>query len=241
MIRRLAGLLVPCLALGACVQALGLEEATLDDGTGNRPASSIARSRLSCEQEPGDNCACEDAPQPDCTQCLNSCPNGAVERCTSSNGCREELDAYALCLGSSCRGDQADCLKRLSDLEFRNCVSSCGVECARTKLLSQCELYCACMASYCEGELVHLGDDCLASCQQLDGHVRDCQRIHCELGRGIGDHCMHASGRLRVCVPESEVSADRRSFCIDDRESGWLCDDNSQCCSDSCLSGGTCE
>jgi hypothetical protein len=243
MIRKLVVSLVPCVALVACVQVLGLEEAALEEGAGGNPSpppSSEGRSRISCEAMPEDgrNCACEDAPSADCTLCLNTC-GSAVEACTAQNKCRQEIDAYALCLGRSCGGDQEDCAAALTDPAFQECVIGCADQCRRTQLVTQCELFCACMGAYCDGEIEP--GECMTVCQDLDGDVRDCRRRHCELGRGGGFHCQHASGRMPSdCATLVDRPAEERTFCLDARETGWPCDENSQCCSLGCRSG-SCE
>lgn len=236
-------LLVSFALVPSCVQVLGLEEASLDDGTPSTPVTSSvasARSRLSCDNMPGAGCPCEQAPGPACTACLLRECEGAELDCVSDPHCRAELGAYAVCLGRGCGGEaeQEACTSKLSEPLLKQCVIDCQSECRQTKLVSPCELYCACLADHCADQLpLPSSTDCVKTCESWDADVRDCRRDHCEYGRGDPTHCMHASDRLHVCVDEDERSADDRNVCLDKSESTWACDFRDECCSGVCNSG----
>lgn len=228
----------------SCVQVLGLEQASLDERNPDTAAKSTVaspRSRLSCDEHPGAGCPCEEAPTPDCTACLQrECPSVELD-CVSDSDCRAALDAYGVCLGRGCGGDdeQEACTTNLSEQPLlKECVASCHVECRQTKLVSPCELYCACMNDFCSKELADAAiADCVKTCESWDADVRDCRRDHCEYGQGAHNHCLHASPGTDVCASEADLSADERSVCLDKSESTWACEEGDECCSSECNDG----
>jgi hypothetical protein len=224
------------LAVPACAQVLDLERAQLEA----EPQQETAPSLTGLGGVPTQGAACETAPAPACVQCWQRECEDTRERCAADPDCRLELDKYAICLGRRCTGEQESCYMNLVDPELRSCLAACADDCGQSAIVSPCELYCGCMASYCADEVAALASwDCMATCQDLDAPIRDCRRNHCEFGLGAAHHCMHASDRLHVCLSQQELGAEARtSPCLDGNESTWACDHDSDCCSEVCTSGG---
>jgi hypothetical protein len=228
---RVARSLLLCLALSpACTQVLGLERAQLDEhgAAGSGASGSVQRPRAACQEAPG----------PDCAQCLAESCRGAEQSCAADTACRLELDRYAVCVGATCDASkQEDCSFDFTDPGLSQCITACAGECGARNPLSQCELYCACMTNLCESELPRLGADCVATCEALPAEVRDCRRDHCEIAQYDTSHCLHASDAQHVCLSHDELSAEDRSVCTDGKESTWGCERSSECCSEACLDG----
>jgi hypothetical protein len=239
------------LALVGCNAVLGIDEAhSRDEGFTSGKGQEV----------PSDKC---NGPQPvACATCITTnCP-GARDDCLASHDCREALDTYRKCLGSSC--DDASCLAALQAGPAR-ALAGCALsttecpECPQaTPLVDVCELYCACMqqpmpesagAPYvgqtCEqynGTSLKewaAGDReaCKTACRGLnDPAAAHCRWTHCELSQSTEKafHCGHAIGDSRC-----PLAVNLDAGCKDRRITGWGCDRSEQCCSDTC-SGHIC-
>jgi hypothetical protein len=236
--------LILCLALApACVQVLGLEDAKLDenDASGGSSATNsggVARSPLSCSSNPGPSCPCEQAPSSSCTSCLEGCGSD-WEECVGDAECRSELEEYGFCLGQRCDADPEPCAFDFVRPMVRNCVLRCAAACPRTQLVSECALYCACMADICASEQF---ENCMTTCSELPAEVTTCRRLHCVLagltsGEGRTLHCQHASNTQPACQDYDERPEEDREVCLDGNESTWPCNVDSECCSEVCLDG----
>lgn len=212
------------LAAAACTQVLGLEEAELAP-----PQSEDTPSAAGPLSVPLPGTACEEPPQPSCVTCLQGC---VVDTCVADYKCRRELDTYAACLGSRCDADQESCALGVDDPDLFACLTDCAADCEGTRLVAPCELYCACMEEFCVEERDAVGD-CMTTCEALPDDVRDCRRDHCEWGRGMGNHCKHASDRIPICMPFDDAAA----LCGAGKERFWACDRDSECCSGDCGDG----
>lgn len=236
---RIATVLALCLALlPACTQVLGFERAKLEDaGAAGAAGTSEPAGSGDVNPDRGSD-TCQQEPLPECETCLRGC-GGAVQACTSDGDCRTELSTYAFCLGRQCSRSQEDCIFELDPPDLRECVSECAVACARTALVSLCELHCACMADVCMSEGV---EDCMATCRNAPAELMACRYNHCDFASHQVDtartlHCRHASNALPACASYEEVPLDDRTTCLDRQESLWACNVSSDCCSDDCRSG----
>lgn len=240
MARYFAWSLVSSLALVACVQVLGLEEAKLDHGQHSGPAV------------PGiDGSECEANPSAECSLCLadNDCV-GVVESCAQDTSCWVKLDVWAECLGSACDADVEECSMAIRDAELRNCATLCGEDCRSSKLIPECRVLCSCMADTCGGVF----EDCVESCSSLPPEVARCRRAHClsaDLAAELDDpvdreeqrerHCGHADGTdTTVCLTNVELPPVMRRVCVAGQETGWGCNSPDDCCSGAC-DDGVCE
>jgi len=236
MAHRMTWLLVLGLAIAvapACRQVLGLEEAKVEEakGAAGGPAAPSA----------GTGDYCEKQPTAACTQCLNAC-GGFGKSCSSDHACVDKIDAYSVCLGSSCDKNpdlQESCAFALPP-EQKNCAVECLSDCGGTRLISDCEVYCACMEVTCASELP---SNCITECGKLEPEVARCRRNHCgtaaisKTDDQIKMHCLHASGTRDICAGTVDLAPKERNICLDKNENFWGCNLSSECCSGKCLDG----
>jgi hypothetical protein len=84
------------------------------------------------------------------------------------------------------------------------------------------------------------GADCMTACEKFGPTLADCYRSHCEFADSSTDpadvlmHCEHATGLAAVC--ENAAPPNPNRLCLALYESGWACDQSSQCCSTRCNS-----
>lgn len=238
MARAATCLFVVTLALAGCAQVLGIEEARVEAG-GADDAGSAGSGGSGAPVVQNRSNTCAEEPQPDCATCLRGECGGAEQACAGDPDCWLELDSYAYCLGSKCDGDGEACSFEIDPPVLQACVQSCGAECAGTKLVSECELLCACMAGVCPDEDV---GDCLTACAAQPAEVTSCRRDHCKMaarseGEDMSRHCRHASDALHVCFSHGELPVAERFVCTDGAESTWACNASSECCSEECVNG----
>jgi hypothetical protein len=236
MAHRTTWLLVLGLAIAAapaCRQVLGLEEAKREEAIGAAGGPAAPSTSI------GDYC--EKQPTAACTQCLSDC-GGFGEECSSDPACAGQLDDYNVCLGSRCEKDpdkQEACTFDLDDGP-RTCAVQCQDECSGTRLISDCEVYCACMEVTCASELP---SNCITECGKLEPEVARCRRNHCGTAAiskrddQIKMHCLHASGTRDICAGTVDLAPKERNICLDKNENFWACNKPSDCCSDNCVDG----
>jgi len=218
-----------------CAQVLGLEDAKLDPGGARSAGSGPGGGGTALVRAN----TCYEEPTSGCSSCLHASCAGALSACVADASCWLELDTYAYCLGAACDHSQEECSFAIDPPALQACVQSCAVECAGRKLVGECELYCGCMAATCPDEDV---GDCVAACKQRPAEVTGCLRDHCKMaantaGEMRARHCQHASDRLHVCLDSTELPEADRFICTDGAESTWACNDDPDCCSESCVNG----
>jgi hypothetical protein len=222
-------------ALQSCTAVLGMERATLEvvsDGSAGVPSG----------DDPNTS-PCVKQPTETCTQCMEGC--GTVyANCVDDPECRAKLDGYARCIGVKCDAAASKDCGRKTLGTLAGCFSACAEkgECLGTMLATSCELYCGCMPT-CQSFLP-AGWDCFKECgvNSATAGLVDCERSHCELGKGREDHCGHALGIATVCA---DSTPDPNANCPGRRAGGWYCEFDSDCCSNTCnpstSGGGSCE
>jgi hypothetical protein len=242
----IAGLLVSAFASGACNAVLGIEEAHDRDAS-----SSVNHTQLL----PTATCA---RPHGNCATCFDG--SNAYATCLASHDCREALDDYRQCLGSSCHNDgcldtlQAGAGRMVADWVMTESCSDCVDS---SPLADTCDLYCACMEQVlpdtaganavgktCESfngsELPWTpagnpaGDRaaCKAACKDLDPGTVHCRWGHCELANSgeLANHCRHAVDNS-FCPIKIVANAS----CTDRALGGFACPRGDQdCCSGTC-------
>lgn len=228
-----------------CTAVLGMERASLEEDGGSAAGVGGASGGLGGASAGSSTTACTQPPTKGCSTCLwGSSEKGcdsAYDSCMADKTCRLSLDGYSACLGSRCGGAPEDCSRGLSASIRINCVADCATDCAKTALVSECELYCGCMGQYCGSHLSFLGD-CMTACMAWPPEVATCRRDHCEWGKGATNHCNHASGEADVagavvCSSYAAVPTSQRHICASGKESTWACDVNAECCSKGCIDG----
>jgi hypothetical protein len=215
--------------LAGCNSVLGIEEATLDPGSATPRADKgkpQIKPTLSCDE-----------PTSDCKLCRESCD---LESCLGDNDCRDGLFNYRSCLGGDCTDDEFPaCLETFAgsasnSSTFPNCVlGNCAEACEGKPLVSTCELYCACLSQNCEEDHASL-QNCLQQCKDANNPaLYGCRLVHCQYVPKYGQaHCAHAMGD-GMC---EEMPLKAPAFdCEDRRISGWTCERNDECCSESCV------
>lgn len=243
----IASLFAAALATGGCNAVLGIDEAH------DREAGSSGNHT---QLLPTATCA---RPHGNCTTCFND--SKAYVSCLASHDCREALDEYRQCLGSSCHND--GCLEILRGGPGRMVADwvtseSCSDCVDSSPLTDTCDLYCACMEQVlpetagdnavgktCESfdgsELPWMpvgnpaGDlaACKAACKDLDPATVHCRWGHCELANSgeLANHCHHAVDDT-FCPNKITANAS----CTDRRLGGFACPNgDQQCCSGTCI------
>lgn len=222
------------LASGGCNAVLGIEEAH-DRGS---LMSNVKQA------VPSKTC---DTPRGECSTCLSG--TNAFATCLTSHDCREALNDYRECLGSSC--SRAGCLEAMEAGAGKEVAPVIAAECPQCEDSSSfagiCDLYCSCMeqtftlstscATFVDTDLPwKLSGDgltdrlaCKAHCMTLDLTSAHCRWSHCELANNgeSASHCQHAVSELN-CPQKPKVE------CQDLRPGGWGCTSDQQCCSKAC-------
>jgi hypothetical protein len=125
----------------------------------------------------------------------------------------------------------------VDDPTFKGCINTCTAECAKSTLVSTCDLYCGCMNQFCGTSLT---GDCMQQCLTWPPEIASCRRDHCEYAKNgmVGgiDHCLHASGAVDACKNVGPLMEPDRT-CVGYQLSGWACNSSKECCSMSCLDG----
>lgn len=218
---------IASMLLGGCNAVLGIEEATLRD-EGSTDSGALTIPIASCN-EPKQNCGTCAA-----SQCAATYPS-----CEADRECRDKLDDYRACLGSSC--GESGCIAVLKGVGKSGDLASCvEVECPgcvdTSPLASICELYCSCMLSDCStvsglnvpwtpaNEML----SCMAQCNSLGLASAHCRFTHCQLRKESAAHCSHAIDE-GTC-PKDAIAGSDCSL----RAKGWGCREGAQCCSNSC-------
>jgi hypothetical protein len=245
--QKVRGAMWAMLALSGCTAVLGIQPAELSDGgtTGSVGTAGGSSSGKQCN-----------IPPTGCSACLMASCTTAATDCLGNSECRRSLDAYATCLPADCKDSMNHCAEtylvtaasqtyhyaeQLAGCMFDHCSALCTVG----PLVSKCELYCACMQSFCSQDFAStLGGttaQCLTNCGKLTEGDANCRWSHCEYARlSAVTHCPHAIAYpIDVC---NAVEPAQRHVCAAGRESGYPCDpgQDSECCSSHCI-GSVCQ
>jgi hypothetical protein len=226
-------------AIAACNGVLGIEEAALDQESGD---STLGATCTLPQDDPTAECVLSVGDP--CEDCLGRRAAGLTSRCLTTpaavgdlKSCREALVDYRLCIGDNCQDENGNCaacltgssLARELGLNVKECP-----ECRQSGIASLCEEYCACMGEKCRTKQPA---DCETACvTNLTPYQRYCRWQHCERAtEETSRHCGHAVGAEGACA---EDAADPAGVC-DGVWTGLGCDDSNECCSQVC-SGGIC-
>jgi len=220
------------LALGACNEVLGIEQATLDE-TGGRSGNGSAGSG---SMQPAPPRSCPSEASSSCSTCVQSaCPITTVNACLTNASCRKTLDAYNTQLGATCNGRQGVAYEETllqPNSPVDPCFGSCKNSCSDSPVLSTCEIYCGCMGSNC-GKKFASQADCVNKCIALGRpDLASCRWSHCELVAMFPseNHCDHAVG-IGTCADNATLAHPKdctKSYL------GFACVKDADCCSGHC-------
>jgi hypothetical protein len=219
--------------LPACTAVLGIHRADLDDGGMSAPSGGFGGSTMAT----GSKSKCETA-APSCSACLKaSCPSDTTD-CLESSDCRKSLNAYGECLHSDCEDEGQTCAEQKlsggtqSSENIANCLfANCLNPCAKSAVVSKCELYCSCIQDLCSSGFTTM-QGCLDNCSAQDPRSMDCRWVHCEYAAiDATTHCPHALATNDVC---KQALAPTAQTCLNGNESGFPCNKSADCCSGIC-------
>jgi hypothetical protein len=239
------------LAAASCTAVLGIHRAELEEDAGATPAgtttgttSSSGSGTTTGAGGSGAAAGCGVVAQ-DCSACLKTNCTVSMTACLGDSECRRSLDAYGKCLTASCVDTGNRCAEgNISNQDIALCtIQKCSSECGAGRLVSRCELYCACMKSSCGTDFgASLGgtdEKCLTACLALRTERDvDCRWSHCEyaaLPNGASTHCPHA-----IAVPDDVCNVGittKPTTCLTKKETGFPCQVPSECCTQSCRVG----
>ena len=224
--------------LSGCTAVLGIHSAELVDDTGGWGTSSGTASSTGTGNRSNNDPVCSIDPSPACSDCLATSCKSAMDACLTKADCRTALGDYAKCLDKAC-DDTMSCAEAIGmvNKSLMTCIAgTCSSKCVKSRVVSQCELYCGCMQSSCETftspSLGGTFASCMAACGTLTPHDADCRSNHCEFAAVSTDptrHCNHAIGADNLCTPLHAPNA-----CFGAKEKGFPCHIAKDCCSGKC-------